>query len=93
MGWQLIAQAAPGVQLAIASGLAQRCYLAHQQVNLLLLPGHYFVKLLYQVFGVSGLDFEVSQALVGCAGLGRLWVCHGVIGHQNPIALINHPSQ
>ena len=74
MWWQVIAQAAPCGLCAVCRRLPQRSHLAQQQVNLLLLARNDSIQLLNQVFGVSRLDFKISQALI-CV----FWICHALV--------------
>ena len=89
--WQVVAQTARRTEAAIGSGLPQFCQLTQQQVNLLLMPHNDLLKLLDQVFRVSGLDFQLCQALVRRVLLA---VCgHDAIGHENSVTQINDLRQ
>lgn len=61
---QVIPQAAYVAWQAIICRLAQFSHLADQQINLLLLANDDLVELLQQVFGETGLDLQLGQALV-----------------------------
>lgn len=62
---KVVAQVARGTQAAIGAGLAQLCDGCDKLVNLRLLSHDDFVELVDQVFGVTGFDLQLGQAVVG----------------------------
>lgn len=76
MGREFVGGAAVSVGVAVRHLLANLPNLAHQQVNVLLLADDDLVELIQQVFGETGLDFQIGESLLG--GLGvfheRYWM-------------------
>ena len=76
----VVAQAARCACPAIRGGLPEFNDCSNQIINLFLLAHDDVVKLLQQVFGVGGFDFQISQALINVVGVVR--EIHERIGHE-----------
>ena len=76
----VVAQAARCACPAIRGGLPELNDCSNQIINLFLLAHDDAVKLLQQVFGVGGFDFQISQALINVVGVVR--EIHERIGHE-----------
>ena len=91
----VIAQAAGRIGAVVGHRLPQRCDLADKQIDLLLLANHNRVKLLKQIFGEAGFDFQRVEALLNALqvirrvidsrmtdAFGRRVVLHAAIGPE-----------
>ena len=93
----VVTQASRRISAAAGHRLPQRCDLADQQIDLLLLTNHNRIELFEQVFGEAGLDFQRVEALLNAlqvmrrvtdlkmtGAFGRRVVFHAAIGPELP---------